>query len=313
MSVRESLRAVRAARPLAGVSLGAGALHDYALVAAATIVLAALLILGDRGWPLAPLRVALGALFVLYLPGHALLAAILPAPRALGRLERLGLSFGLSLAVVSLLAFTLDRLPWGIGTWQIFVAEALVIGVAMGAAGRRRIPFGLTGAVRTDVRARLGVWWCGLPPPDRRTFRLIGVAVACALLAATQILVVASPRERFTAFYLIGAEGRAEAFPYRVTTGEELAVTLGVTNVEGRLDTYRIEAWAVDPWRAGRRERVAELAPVTIPPGATLERPVRWRMPWAGGDQQVELLLFHGESPEPYRRLRLWMDVAPPR
>jgi uncharacterized membrane protein len=33
-------------------------------------------------------------------------------------------------------------------------------------------------------------------------------------------------------------------------------------------------------------------------------------MPWAGDDQVVELLLFDGDGAEPYRSLRLWLNVT---
>jgi uncharacterized membrane protein len=34
-------------------------------------------------------------------------------------------------------------------------------------------------------------------------------------------------------------------------------------------------------------------------------------MPWEGEDMQVELLLFDGQGSEPYRRLRLYLNVTP--
>jgi uncharacterized membrane protein len=43
-----------------------------------------------------------------------------------------------------------------------------------------------------------------------------------------------------------------------------------------------------------------------------LARPVAWSMPWAGPDQQVEFLLFRQGDTDPYRRLRLILDVEPP-
>lgn len=59
-------------------------------------------------------RYVLGSLFVLYLPGYAVVEALYPSGSELSPLERLALSLGLSLAVVPLLGLLLNYTPWGI-------------------------------------------------------------------------------------------------------------------------------------------------------------------------------------------------------
>ena len=59
-------------------------------------------------------RIVLGVLFVLFFPGYTLVAALFPARNSIGRIERLALSFGLSIAVVPLIGLGLNYTPWGI-------------------------------------------------------------------------------------------------------------------------------------------------------------------------------------------------------
>ena len=63
-------------------------------------------------------RNILGLPLVLFLPGYALIAALFPAKSDLDGIERVALSFGLSIAVVPLIGLGLNYTPWGIRTYQ---------------------------------------------------------------------------------------------------------------------------------------------------------------------------------------------------
>lgn len=69
--------------------------------------------------PLLWIRYILGALFVLYIPGYAIVRTLY-ADKTLSFIERNVLSIGLSLAVVPLIGFILDFTPWRIGLTAIF-------------------------------------------------------------------------------------------------------------------------------------------------------------------------------------------------
>lgn len=68
------------------------------------------------------LRIVLGALFVLFLPGYSLVEALYPREGELSPLERLALSIGLSLALVPLVGLALNYTPWGIRLNPIIAA-----------------------------------------------------------------------------------------------------------------------------------------------------------------------------------------------
>ncbi|MGB3943467.1 MAG: DUF1616 domain-containing protein, partial [Methanothrix sp.] len=59
-------------------------------------------------------RVPVGLVMVLFLPGYALIAALFPRDDDLDGIERVALSFGLSIAVVPLIGLGLNYTPWGI-------------------------------------------------------------------------------------------------------------------------------------------------------------------------------------------------------
>lgn len=88
--------------------------------------------------PLAYARYALGSLFVLYLPGCALIELLYPKRTDLSQLERVALSIGLSLALVPLTGLVLNYTPWGIRLDPIVISLSLLtVGLAFGAVVRK--------------------------------------------------------------------------------------------------------------------------------------------------------------------------------
>jgi len=79
----------------------------------ALTLLGALLLLLLIAFPnLWPLRLLLGILFVLFIPGYWMVTALFPRDDAIDGIERIALSIGLSIAIVPPIALILDRLPW---------------------------------------------------------------------------------------------------------------------------------------------------------------------------------------------------------
>ena len=91
-------------------------IYNMGFVVAAFLVVACLLsVYGSNLTPaLAVLRVILGSIFTLFLPGYSLIEALYPRGDELSPLERLALSIGLSLALVPLVGLLLNYTPWGI-------------------------------------------------------------------------------------------------------------------------------------------------------------------------------------------------------
>ncbi len=108
-----------------------------------------------------PVRVVLGLLLVLFLPGYSLIAALFPGRDDLDGIEWIALRFqGSSIAVVPLLGLALNYTPFGIRLVPILVAlSAFTVSLAVVACVRRQ---GLPEGDRFVV----GVWgrrgWSGV-------------------------------------------------------------------------------------------------------------------------------------------------------
>jgi len=85
-----------------------------------------------------PIRIILGLLLVLFLPGYALIATLFPRKDDLDGIERVALSFGLSIAITPLLGLGLNYTPFGIRlTPVLIVLSVFTIALAIGAYVRR--------------------------------------------------------------------------------------------------------------------------------------------------------------------------------
>ena len=127
-----------------------------------------------------PLRVSLGIPFAIFFPGYTLLAALLPNRDKLNSIERLALSFGLSIAVVPLIGLILNYTPWGIRPYPILISITLFI-IATAAIGWYRQQK-LTAADRFSITSRTTLPnWMGMSKLDRGLFVFLVVAIVVAL------------------------------------------------------------------------------------------------------------------------------------
>lgn len=283
--------------------------RDFQGVLGSALLLLALVFSSQAVRFLQPLRLLIGLLWVLYMPGYSLAAALFPKAGDLDGIERAGLSVGLSIASVPGLALLLDLTPWGLHPVPILLSEYALTAFCAGIAlwRRARLPAGVAYAPALSWQARS--WWRALGPADRRTYQLIAAVVLFASIAVAWVLLAPAPGQRLTEFYMLGRDGRAENYPYTVTAGEPLSVTLGIVNKEQRALRYRVQIRLTDPWEQGQDLTVAESGPIELGAGEVREWPVSWAMPEAGDGQTVELLLYQGNDGEPYRRLRMTIDV----
>ena len=97
------------------------ALWYWVTIAIAAITVAIVFTVPEDFYPWSYLRNALGIIFVLWLPGYALIKALFPihvpiktSTETLDNIERIALSLGMSLALVPLIGLLLNYTPWGI-------------------------------------------------------------------------------------------------------------------------------------------------------------------------------------------------------
>lgn len=85
-----------------------------------------------------PLRIVLGLLFILLLPGYALIAALFPKKGDLDGIERVALSLGFSIVVATLIGLLLNYTPRGIRLNSVLISLSFfIISLSVAAAFRR--------------------------------------------------------------------------------------------------------------------------------------------------------------------------------
>lgn len=100
-------------------------------------------------------RIILGLPLVLFTPGYALMLAIFPGKGRVGGIERVALSFGISVAVVALIMLILNYTPWGFTVEStLYAIASFVFVVSLVALVRRKR---LSSEEKLDIELRLGL------------------------------------------------------------------------------------------------------------------------------------------------------------
>jgi len=282
--------------------------NELLLVNLLSAVLIGLIASAEAGLPpaLSAVRLFLAVAFVLFFPGYAMQAALFPrADDDLDGVERIALSFGLSIATVPALALLLDRLPWGLRLWPILTGEALVILTCSLVASIRR--FALPQAEHFLLQIRLDPrgWWREQDRSNRLIYGLLVAALLVVCLSAAAILFLPKPGQHFTEFYMLGPEGLAENYPRQGVVDQPLTAIVGITNRESIPAECRVEVVAAGCLVGGTD-------PVWLDSGATHETLIVFTPNRAGEDVEVLFLLYRDGLGVPYRTLRLWLQVDGP-
>lgn len=195
-----------------------------------------------------PVRIVLALPVVLFIPGYCLIAALFPGRSDIDMIERIALSFGLSIAVAPLIGLGLNYTPWGIRLDPIVVSLVIFSAVMLIVAQYRRailpkddqfrVPFHeMTSAAKEEF----------FPATGSRLDRALSIVLVFAILAAvvTTVYVIVIPKEgeKFTEFYILGEKKMAADYPTTVLTGSSYPLYIGIGNHEYRNVTYTIEVW----------------------------------------------------------------------
>ncbi len=261
-----------------------------------------------------PLRSVLGPGMVLFVPGYALIAALFPGKGDIDAIERTALSFGSSLAVSPLIGLALNFTPWGIRLEPIVVClTVFTLACALAATYRRR-------ELKPEERftAEFGKTWINartklFPQGEGRLDRTLTVILLLSIIASVAVLafVIAVPRqgEKFTEFYILGPDGKAESSPDSFLPGESKPVIVGIVNHEYRNVTYDLVIALNDSNNITQLDsRQLELAD-----NQTWRETVPLSPDHQGTDMEIQFLLYaDGHMTAPYRDLHLWVSVTEP-
>ncbi len=193
-------------------------------------------------FPESILRKIIGLPFILFFPGYSLISFLFPKQDDLDGIERLALSFGMSIAISPLIGLALNYTPFGIRLTPILMSLAAFNTLFSLLAICRRLkienPF--------VPKIELSIEWKSMS----RVEKVLSVVLILAIIIAVGALVyvVATPKqgERFTEFYILGPNGKAEGYPMELRVGEKASVIVGIANHEHRTINYIVEVWLVN-------------------------------------------------------------------
>jgi uncharacterized membrane protein len=259
-----------------------------------------------------PIRSALGLGMVLFVPGYALIAALFPGKGDIDAIERTALSFGLSIAVTPLIGLALNFTPWGIRLDPIVICLTIFTLICAAVANHRRhelkpedrfsVDFG---KIRKDARAEL------FPQGEGRFDRTLTVILLLSIIASVAVLayVIAVPKqgEKFTEFYILGPNGKAENYPEYFHLGDSKPVIVGIINHEYRSVTYDLVIALNDS------NQITQLSSqrLELADNQTWQQTVPLTPDRLGTDMEVQFLLYaDGNMTAPYRDLHLWVTVT---
>ena len=173
-----------------------------------------------------PVRIPLGLLMVLFVPGYTLIAALFPKKADLEGIERTALSFGLSIAVVPLIGLGLNYTPWGIRLTPVVVSLAIfTIGMAV-AAHWRRMNLPLEERFSINFRETIGTWKREVLTDDKSRLDkaltvILIITIIMSIAALVYVIVTPKQGEKFTEFYILGPGGKAYDYPTEVLAGNK--------------------------------------------------------------------------------------------
>lgn len=139
---------------------------------------------------------------------------------------------------------------------------------------------------------------------DKVLFILLAVAIAATCIGIGYLMSATKPEDKFTEFYILGPEGKAENYPQQATVGANVDVVAGVVNHEYRPVKYRIEITI----NGDSGEKVDT---------GTLAHQQKWQdeisfvIQQPGENQKVEFWLYKDDEVEPYLQdpLRLYINA----
>lgn len=244
-------------------------------------------------------------------------------------IERVALSFGLSIAIVPLIGLVLNFTPWGIRLIPVVTAVAGFTLICVAVAANRRWELPESERFTVPYREWLAAVRGELFEPDDRVDAALTVLLVVSVLLAVgsvgYAVAVPPQGEQFTEFYLLteNPEGDlvADGYPETMERGETAELVVGIGNNEYETATYTVVVQLQTVETTNNSTTVLERTELdrfeaTVDHNETRHERHTLRPTRSGEDLRVQYLLYKSEPPaEPtgenaYRELHLWVDVT---
>jgi len=252
------------------------------------------------------LRLILGILFVIIFPGYALLLAFNPKQIGLGDIERLALSFGISIAIIPFIGLILHYTTWGLEFNSILISITIFI-VIVAATGYYR-QLRLKKDERTSFLLKFKIpAWGSMTQLNKILLVILGLALIAAIVSLSYILAAPKQGEKFTEFYILNENGEAQDYPGQLVTGESLNIIVGIVNHEFESSSYTVITTV-----NGIEENVVSTG--TLAHKEKYEQEIQLTPQIAGEKSRVAFNLYKDSSDKPYYDdpIYLYIDIIAP-
>lgn len=254
------------------------------------------------------IRVPLGLLMVLFVPGYTLIAALFPCRDDLAGIERLALSFGLSIAVVPLIGLGLNYTPWGIRLNPVIISLTLFVLIMVVIAIWRRYQLPEDERFQVSfkkwaVKTFRNAITSHASLIDKALTILLIISIIASIAALIYVIVTPKQGEKFTEFYILGPGGMAYDYPTITTQGKNCTVIVGVGNQEYTHVNYTL-LLSLDNSTFGKHN-------LSLDHNQTWEEYLTYKLYNIGDRQKLQFLLYREDNiSAPYRDLHLWVNVS---
>jgi len=192
------------------------------------------------------IRIILGLPFRLFIPGYVLIFALFPTrktDRGINLLERITLSFGFSIAIVSLIGFGLNYTTWGIRPESNLLCIFVFI-IAVGALAIHQ-----WNNVSIDERFKINLSLSRFKSKSKLN-RILNISIIISILLAIIVIAYTSTTithdEEYTVLYILSMDRDTSHYQKNLIVGENSNVILGIINHEYETIDYNLEVWLIN-------------------------------------------------------------------
>lgn len=250
-------------------------------------------------------RTVLGIPMILFITGYVLIAALFPKMDDLGGVERIVLSFGLSIAVDSLLGLLLN-FTFGIRLLPLLytLCVYIIILIIFAVYSRAKIPeeerfyiplHKIYDIINNEFSISKSL-------TDRILACILIISIVLSIGTVYFIISVPAVGERYTEFYILNPEGKAANYSANLNYNSPATFMIGVINHENTPINYKVQV-ALD------REVLTETG-LRLNNDETWEKSITFIPGKKGTGLKLEFWLFKEDNfTAPYRELHLWVNT----
>ncbi len=251
------------------------------------------------------IRTILAVPTILIIPGYVLITALFPKKDTLDITERIALSFGLSIVIISILGLILS-FTFGIRLVPILFAICIytIVFVLIAKYNREKLSRELQFSTQLDEAYKIVV--NSLKPKSRTDFILTIILIFLIVsVIGTIYYTITVPKigERFTEFYILNSSERVGSYPTTLKLNSPINLYVGVGNYEHMTTNYTIQV-LLDKNLLTSKELI-------LKDGETQKYNITLTPNNVGTDMKLEFLLFKDNNfTVPYRTSHLWVTTT---